>query len=230
MKALYLLLHIFTVSFPLSRSFEPRIQYAKKWKSLFPAIAITATFFLIWDVVFTAEGVWGFNEKYTLGIRIFSLPVEEWLFFITVPFASVFIYECVVYFLPGIASGRAVRLVTALLAIALILLALLHQGKAYTFWNFTFCGSFLLLAALRNPAWLGKFWVAYFIHLIPFLLVNGILTGSFLDEPIVWYNDSENLAIRILTIPVEDTIYALLLLVMNITFFEGLNNYFKVRT
>ena len=43
----------------------------------------------------------------------------------------------------------------------------------------------------------------------PFFLVNGILTGSGLPEPIVWYNDAENFGLRLGTIPVEDAIYNL---------------------
>ena len=43
------------------------------------------------------------------------------------------------------------------------------------------------------------------ISLGPFLLVNGVLTGL-LDSvsPPVWYNDSENLGLRLMTIPVEE--------------------------
>ncbi|MEQ8582053.1 MAG: lycopene cyclase domain-containing protein [Marinoscillum sp.] len=230
MKSLYLLLHIFTIAFPLIRSFEPRIRYAKKWPTLFPAIVITAAFFITWDIIFTQNGVWGFNEKYLVGVFLFGLPLEEWLFFVSVPFASVFIYECVRYFMPQIKTGRNLQVFTVALAILIMVVATLNTQKSYTFWNFTFSGSFLIFIAFLNPGWLGKFWVAYALHLIPFLFINGILTGSFLQEPIVWYNDAENLNIRIFTIPIEDSIYALLLLLMNVTFYEGLNKYYGLRT
>lgn len=220
MKPIYLIINILTITFPLVRSFEPKINYAKKWFALFPAIIITAAFFIIWDVIFTKNGVWGFNEIYLVGISIVGLPLEEWLFFITVPFASVFIYECVKYFLPSVPTNRIIQIASLALSLALLCLAIWNSEKSYTFWNFLFTGIFLLLIALRNPQWLGQFWTAYFIHLIPFLIVNGILTGSMLAEPIVWYNNAHNLSIRIFSIPIEDTIYALLLLIMNITLYE----------
>lgn len=230
MKSLYLILHLFTISFPLIRSFEPKIQYARKWKALLPGLIITATFFIIWDTIFTAKGVWGFNEQYYLGLHLFGLPVEEWLFFLTVPFASVFIYECVRYFFPRIRNTPPIRIITLGLGIALMIVSLMNTGKAYTFWNFIFCGAFLMYIGVVNPPWLGKYWVAYLFHLVPFLLVNGILTGTYIDEEVVWYNNQENLGIRVLTIPVEDFIYSMLLLIMNVTFFEHLKIQYKLKT
>lgn len=220
MKYLYLTLHLFTISFPLIRSFEPRIHYVKKWQPLFISIFITGLFFITWDILFTNQGVWGFNSSYLIGLYLFNLPIEEILFFITVPFASIFIYECVKYFLPKTRTSKHYRLFTFLLALILITIAASNYNKAYTFWNFIFASLFLLFTGIKNPKWLGQFWIAYGIHLIPFIIVNGVLTGYGLNEPIVWYDNSENLSIRLLTIPIEDTIYALLLLLMNVTFYE----------
>ncbi|WP_258101357.1 lycopene cyclase domain-containing protein [Marinoscillum pacificum] len=220
MKYLYFILHLFTVSFPLLRSFEPRIKYAKKWNALFIGIAITGAFFIAWDILFTRIGVWGFNSRYLMGVYIFNLPIEEILFFITVPFASVFIYECVIYFLPRIQTNKFIKINTGLIGFLLLIFAVLNFDRLYTFWNFLFAGIFLIYTGINNPDWLGKFWTAYLIHLVPFVLVNGVLTGYGLEEPIVWYNNEENLGIRLITIPIEDTMYALLLLLMNVTFYE----------
>jgi lycopene cyclase domain-containing protein len=64
----------------------------------------------------------------------------------------------------------------------------------------------------RKKTWLPFFLISFSILLIPFFIVNGILTGTGLDNPIVWYNDEHNLGIRMLTIPLEDTFYGLFML------------------
>jgi lycopene cyclase domain-containing protein len=60
------------------------------------------------------------------------------------------------------------------------------------------------------------------VVLIPFLLVNGVLTGAFTEEPIVAYSEQAFMGKRIFTIPVEDSIYGFLLLMSIITGFEKL--------
>lgn len=72
-----------------------------------------------------------------------------------------------------------------------------------------------------KPAWLGRAYFAYSILLFPFLLVNGLLTGSMLDEPVVWYNHARNLDVRIATIPVEDVFYGLLMFLVVLTVYEA---------
>lgn len=220
-KYLYLGLNLFTISFPLVRSFEPKIKFSSKWKALFPAIFLTGAFFIFWDHWFTRMGVWEFNPRYLLGIYIFQLPLEEWLFFLTVPFACVFIYEVLIYFFPKDPLRNFGKPFLYVMIPLLIGLALMHLDLWYTSVNFLVGAMVLLIHFLIfNDRFLGKFLFAYLVHLIPFLLCNGILTGGFTEEPVVIYNNSENLGIRIGTVPVEDTIYSMSLLLMNISFFE----------
>jgi lycopene cyclase domain-containing protein len=97
------------------------------------------------------------------------------------------------------------------------------MNKAYTGVTFMATGLFVAWHLLKlRPRYMGRFYFAFIFILIPFFIVNGILTGSFLDEPVVWYNNDENLGIRIGTIPIEDIFYGLLMILMSITIAEEL--------
>ncbi|TVR79220.1 MAG: lycopene cyclase domain-containing protein [Chitinophagaceae bacterium] len=223
---LYLYLNIFTISLPFLLSFDKKVAFYKEWRFLFPAILITGAFFIIWDVLKTHFGVWSFNENYLVGIDIINLPLEEWLFFITVPYAIVFIYCCVKAYFSDFYSKYALS--TSYFFIGLLFLgAIVFYDKAYTVITFSLSGLFLLLhIRILGKKYLGYFWIAFFIHLIPFLLINGALTSI----PVVMYDDSFNMGIRYahltgieyLYIPLEDTIYSMLLFLMNVTIFEWL--------
>jgi lycopene cyclase domain-containing protein len=218
----YLLINIFTISYPLFKSFEQKVNMVSRWPALLPAMGITAMVFIIWDALFTAMGVWGFNDSHLIGVKILGLPLEEWLFFITVPYACMFIYEVLNYFVKRDLLGGVARPFSIVLAVFLVVMGALHLDKWYTSVTFLSTAAWLGLIIWRKPDWLGRFYLGYMVSLVPFLMVNGVLTGSFLDEPVVWYNDAENLGLRIATIPVEDSMYMLLMLLMNTTLYEGL--------
>lgn len=88
----------------------------------------------------------------------------------------------------------------------------MYREQAYTFATGLFLSLFLLvqLVVLKSK-YLGRFYLAYLVLLIPFSLVNGILTGTGIEEEVVWYNNSENISVRMLTIPLEDVFYGMLL-------------------
>lgn len=221
-KFTYLILNLLTLSYPIAQSFEHRLSYYKNWKYLFPAILLTGAFFIFWDVLKTHFGVWSFNPEYLIGINIINLPLEEWLFFITVPYACVFIYEVMNYFVKRDIFGKYSQTINLYLGVLLLLLAILNFDKAYTFVMFGLQGLYLLsMYFYFKPTWMGRFYLAYFVSLVPFALVNGILTAL----PVVIYNNTENLGIRLYTIPIEDTMYSMMLILMNIHFYE----FFKSR-
>lgn len=220
-KYLYLAIDFFSILFPFIFSFYSKYKFADKWKFLWLAILLPALFFIAWDETFTQMGVWGFNPRYLTGIYLFSLPLEEILFFICIPYACVFTYEAVNYLIRWRMNRTQQNRITDILTIVLFLVGLIFYDRWYPSVTFILASAFLLLHRwVWKSDYLGKFYVAFIFILIPFFIVNGILTGTGIEEQVVWYNNAENLGIRMLTIPIEDTFYGMLLLLMNISLFE----------
>lgn len=221
MKNLYLLIDFFSVIFPLLFSFHPKIKFQKEWKCIFPSILITALFFIIWDIYFTKNGVWGFNPKYLTGIYFSNLPIEEILFFICIPYSCLFMYHCIKLIKNNQFSKKTSKIISYSLITILSLLAIFNHQKAYTFTTFILLSSLLLYIELKAKTdYMRRFYFSYIFILIPFFIVNGILTGSGIEEEVVWYNNSENLGIRMLTIPIEDTFYGMLMILMSVVIYN----------
>ncbi len=220
----YLLINFFAILIPFVLSFDRRNYFFERWKYLFPAIFLTGLFFIFWDIIFTGLGVWGFNPRYITGIYLVNLPIEEILFFITIPFACVFTYDTLNYLFKKDMLGKVSGHISAVLVLLLIITALFNAGRLYTLVTFLLTAVFILYhEIILKTSFLGRFYFSYFILLIPFFIINGLLTGSFIEEEVVWYDNSQNLSVRIFTIPVEDSVYCLLLILINVTLFE----YFK---
>jgi lycopene cyclase domain-containing protein len=229
MSWLYFALNVFSLSVPLWRSFEKKVYFFAYWKALWPAIIITASVFIAWDIYFTQQGIWGFNPSYLLGIYIVNLPLEEVLFFICIPYACVFSYEAINYFIKKDFLKPISVCISAILVATSLAIAIANMDKWYT------CSTFFSLAGLvfylqfvKQVAYLSKFYRVYLFILIPFFLVNGLLTGSVIQDEVVWYNDLHNLGVRLGTIPVEDTFYGMLLILLNVAIYEGLKTKFKI--
>ena len=216
---IYLYLNLFTLFFPFILSFDKRVHFYTNWKFLFPAMAVNALVFISWDSLFTRLGIWGFNPAYLVGLDLFGLPLEEVLFFVTVPYACVFIYEVLRAYtrrdwLRPYATGLALALIGILVALGFIFLPRLYTSVTCLFLSLVLAGHLWLF----KDKVLGWFYLAYLVHLLPFLLVNGLLTAL----PIVWYNNAYNLGIRLYTIPVEDTAYSMAMLLLTISVYEFL--------
>ena len=220
----YLLINILSVSIPFLFSFHPRLKLYRKWYAIIPAIFIPGVVFIIWDILFTHWGVWGFNPVHLSGVYWLGLPLEEWLFFICIPYACLFTYFCLNLLIKRDFLESYSKPISRILIVALMAIALINADRAYTSTTFLATALFLSMHLLiLKSDYLGRFYLAYLvIFLFPFLIVNGILTGSFLVEPVVWYNNAENLSLRIFTIPIEDFVYGFLLYLMNVTVFEKL--------
>lgn len=217
----YLCINAASIFFPFLLSFDGRVSYYKQWRPLFLAIALVGAFFILWDAFFTVGQVWGFNPKYLSGWEFLHLPLGEWLFFVTVPYSCLFIYACLQSYFPKLGTSPAAIRLYAPIILLLAIWAIAQWGRVYPSSTAWFAVAFLLYAIRATPtAALGRFLWAYLISWIPFILINGMLTGLFTQEPVVIYNPASFSNIRMLSIPLDDSIYSFLLLVMNVHFFE----------
>ncbi len=220
----YLLVDLCCIIVPFLFSFHPKINFYKQWRFFWLPCLVTAFIFLVWDVLFTREGVWSFNRGYVCGLYFCSLPLEEYLFFICIPYAAVFTWFCIASFFNFSRYQYAFRIFSSCLILLLTFTALFHLQQLYTSVTFILLSLVLGLVLNSKAAWLPSFFISFIIILLPFFISNGILTGSFINEPVVIYNNQYNLGIRMFTIPFEDTFYGMLLMLMNVAGFTFLKN------
>ena len=230
MTPLYFYILLFSIAIPLLYTILFK-DFIKFWKYFIISTALVAAIFLIWDYFFTAIGVWSFNNDYCLGIEMLGMPLEEWLFFLIIPFCSLFIHYCAITVNPNFKFNKKTSFYLTLTLIVLVFtVAIANSTKYYTAVNFFILAMVLSLGLLFFRSHLQKFYASFMVILIPFFIVNGILTGSFIETPIVSYNDLENLGIRLFTIPVEDIGYAFSMLFGNLMIFETLKKRFHQTT
>ena len=225
MKAEYLLLNLLILAGPLVMSFEKQIHFVDKWRYAFPAIIIVAIPYLFWDSLVTGSH-WWFNEKYVIGYRLAKLPIEEGLFFFTVPFAALFCWEVIGFYYRHdrkIYFMRRVRY--ALYSLQLIGLLFFARGKEYTGLMLIFLGAAAIIdRVLKTNLFVHARLFVYLAILIGFILIfNGYLTG----RPVVFYGESYQLGIRVGTIPIEDFGYGLSLILLVTVFYEKFKNFTK---
>lgn len=197
-----------SISGPFFLSFDKKVAFYKRWKYLFPSIITIAILFLLWDEYFTLNKIWGFTPQYLTGIYLGHLPLEEVLFFLVVPYACFFIYEVLKSYFPNIQTARIGQLLAFAITLSGVIFGAVYLENWYTS---SACIAAALLTIeiyfIQKASWYGQFALTYFVVLIPFVIVNGILTGAITPDPIVWYSSEHIMGPRIYTIPVEDLFY-----------------------
>jgi len=227
----YLALEIFAILVPLIYSYDHKLRFYVKIKSVVLSLIIVGSFYVLCDILFTKYGIWGFNPKYHSGIVLLNLPLEEWMFFIVIPYASLFLHDTLIYLFPNLQlSNWQTKIASVVIVICLAIVVFLNIERTYTSVYGIVAIFAIFLTSLDSSQILNRFYLTFMVILVPFFLVNSVLTGSFIPEEVVWYNNSENLGIRILTVPVEDISYAFSLILFNLLLISKLERVFAKRT
>lgn len=220
-KLTYLLINLGTILVPFIFSFHKQIRFNREFKAYWPANIILCLILIPWDMYFINTGVWNFNDNKILGLRLFELPLEEGLFFVCVLFSCVFSYFLIKKSFPVLLKHPKPGIITSWLVLAVSVGLLLYLP-----WLRNTCGIIVSLIIVlsvflwRMPELQTVYWVTYIAMFPPFLLVNGLLTGMWQEEPVTIYNPDEMLNIMLWTIPVEDVFYGMMMIALNVFLYE----------
>lgn len=221
MNFYYLLLNVLILAGPLAFSFEKRIHFISHLQRTLLALLPVLVLFVLWDA-HVAGRHWFFNPNATLSLRILGLPLEEWLFFVTVPYASLFVWENAQLLIrdkvfPALAFVRMIFYCALPVGIVLF-----GHGKEYTSLTLIITGLTALLdRILRTDLLLHiRTWL-YLVAITLFLLLfNGFLTAL----PVVTYGTVYQLDVRIITIPIEDFFYGYSMVLLTTILYEKLRS------
>jgi lycopene cyclase domain-containing protein len=214
---LYLLVNLSVIFAPLALSFDRRVSFYRQWRAVLPAVLLVAALFIAEDITATARGHWDFAPEYAGEYRLLGIPPGEWLFFMTVPFACIFIYACVRSY-----QREAVipfpRVLNFLFAALALVTAVLFRDQGYTRSVMIInAAAWLSLGILRPDLPKSRqFWTGMGITYLTFVLVNGLLTGI----PVVTYGAAAIWGVRLGTIPLEDFFYSFALLTLNFVLYR----------
>ncbi|HLV40362.1 lycopene cyclase domain-containing protein [Xanthomarina sp.] len=204
----YLLVNFFTIIICFIASFDRRVLFNKHFGAYFKAAFVAAVPFIAWDVWFTKMGVWWFDTNYTTGVVLLGLPLEEMLFFFCIPFSCVFTYYCLDKFFNLDWTNVFSKYLTWITVLVGVGVAIAFHDRIYPFvTGLVVSGTVIYLYYIAKVDWIGKASFVFFILLPGFFMVNGVLTGTGVDSPIVNYNPDQILNLRMLTIPIEDAVY-----------------------
>jgi len=218
----YLIIDALILIFPLLFTFNWKFKYYKFFKPLAASILIVGISYIIWDILVTSRGDWWFDEKFLIGIEIFGLPIEEILFFVVVPFACIFIYENLNYFVKDkkLFFNKWLYL---LIAGVFAIVGLIFYKQDYTILAMFSCALFFILASTLTPELLRSrnYWLYIILSFVPFIIFNYLLTSLI----VVHYSPQAIWGARFITIPFEDFFYNYSML----SFYLMVYLYFKKR-
>lgn len=216
----YLLLLALTFLGSLFIGFKYKTGFFSKLKYLIPAVLFSGAIFLIWDLRFDERAIWRFNPEFLIGVNILNLPIEEWLYFIAIPFLGVSVYEYAKQRFYSFERPNTFLSISLALFVLFGIIAYFSREKMYPFFTFFLTAIYLGYTIFRNrfKKHYTKFYITYFITLIPFLIISGVLTSL----PVIEYNPVHYFGIHIYKIPLENFASLFLLLLMNLTIYEYL--------
>lgn len=217
---LFLLINVVVILIPVVVSMWKDTFYEIHWTALILSILCSGIFFTLRNYYFINIGVKTYNPEHIIGTTIYGVPIEDMLFFITVPYAFIFIYRWVTKYFQFLEIQQFTYIFSLTLTITSILLSIIYYNYIYTFLTVS------VLAVLNGivyfgytPKWYSKFLIAFFIVTLHYILIDGIITLT-VENKIVNHAEGSVIGLYFFSIPIEDILGFFLLFLMVTTYYE----------
>ena len=213
-----------SIIIPFTFSFHPKIKFNRRFHIVICSILIVSIPFIIWDMIFVKNGIWGFNKNHISGFFIYNLPIEELLFFFIIPFCCVYTHHLIEKFEISFFKINNWKKINSYLGFFLLICAFYFFDKKYTFFCLSLCSLVIFIEYFFSKRInYNSFYTLFIIIMAPFIIVNGALTGLFLNQYVVWYNQNEIINLYLFTIPIEDIFYSYQLILLNIIVYKNIS-------
>jgi lycopene cyclase domain-containing protein len=181
------------------------MRFYSKIKPLLISLLVVGIFFVGWDVFATYRGHWAFNPSYVHEMRFWGLPVEELLFFLTVPYSCIFVFDSISYFFEDSKLFTLRKRLSLGLGVLITFSAFSFFSREYTFLAVLSVGLTVLFVSLVNlELFCSKsYWTYVGLTLVLFAIFNYLLTSL----PVVQYSSNAITGFRVITIPIEDFLF-----------------------
>lgn len=170
--------------------------------------------YLLWDHLVTGWW-WEFHSRYTMQLNIGRLPLEEILFFFSVPWACLIIWEN----LKSRISGKVRLPVESFVLIASLMLGFVSVMQL-RWYSASIAALGLLLAGLswKNSQWLRQ--KNSLVLLVMVAILTSIFNGYLTARPVVRYNPAVKMPWQVFSIPIEDYGYGFVLIAATVMMYE----------
>ena len=218
----YLLILLALAAVTLFLFIKKSIVFIMEFKYMLPAVIFSGAIFIMLNIRFVQSGIISFNENFLIGKNILTLPLEEWLFLLIISLFAFSVYILVNVKLENFEKPNLFFAVSILLLIGFAFEAWFSRQKIVPFFIFFLLAIYFGYTLFRNrfKPHLTKFYISYFIVVIPFFLIKVLLNKL----PVILYNNDFTLGIRLVDVPVEQFANLFLLMLINITVFEYLRD------
>jgi lycopene cyclase domain-containing protein len=81
------------VTLPLELLLGARVY--RRWRPLLAALLPVVLVFVAWDLLGIARDHWSYSARWTTGLHLGPMPVEELAFFVVIPVCGLLTYEAV---------------------------------------------------------------------------------------------------------------------------------------